>query len=126
MTIKKAMKMITIIFALIMTSHNLFAQTVKPPFIGKRTYNLDGGSGTGSIITITKGNQVIIKGIPGPGTGGTGDIEFKGPYKPIIKTKEGRMYKIEADKISLVNAKGIVEKGCIDEDTPCTAKLEKL
>lgn len=108
-------------------------QKLDLPFIGKRIYNMDGGSGTASIITITEDGLVIIKGVPSPGAAGLGakgEIEFKGPYKPIIKTKDGYRYKIEPDKISLVNEKGEIEKGCgsggIQANEPCTAMLGKF
>ncbi len=57
----------------------------------------------------------------------TEEIAFDGTYKPIITTKKGYKYKIEADKISLVNIKGEVLKGCNgDKNTPCTATLKKI
>ena len=91
------------------------ASTLQLPFIGEKYFNFGGGSGTGSSITITKDGLVIIKGVPDPGAermGAKGEIEFKGQYKTIIKTKDGIRYKIEADKISMVDAKGNIEKGC--------------
>jgi hypothetical protein len=103
------------------------------PFIGKRIYNMDGGSGTANIITITKDGLVTIQGVPSneaANEGAKGDIEFKGSYQPIIKTKSGSRYKIESDKISLVNAKGQIERGCgsggIEANEPCTATLDKF
>lgn len=103
------------------------------PFVGKRIYNMDGGSGTANIITITKDGLVTIQGVPSneaANEGAKGEIEFKGQYKPIIKTKRGSIYKIEVDKISLVNEKGQIERGCgsggIDANEPCTATLDKF
>ena len=99
-------------------------QTLQLPFIGEKYFNFGGGSGTGSSITINKDGLVIIKGVPDPGAeklGAKGEIEFKGPFKTIIKTKDGIRYKIGADKISMVDAKGNVEKGCGNlGDEPCS------
>lgn len=99
-------------------------QTLQLPFIGEKYFNFGGGSGTGSSITINKDGLVIIKGVPDPGAermGAKGEIEFKGPFKTIIKTKDGIRYKIEASKISMVDVKGNVEQGCGNlGDEPCS------
>ena len=98
--------------------------TLQLPFIGEKYFNFGGGSGTGSSITITKDGLVIIRGVPSPGAekfGAKGEIEFKGQFKTIIKTKDGIRYKIEANKISMVDAKGNVEQGCGNlGDEPCS------
>jgi len=100
------------------------ASTLQLPFIGEKYFNFGGGSGTGSSITITKDGTVIIKGVPSSGAekfGAKGEIEFKGAFKTVIKTKDGIRYKIEADKISMVDAKGNVEQGCGNlGDEPCS------
>ena len=99
-------------------------QTLQLPFIGEKYFIFGGGSGTGSSITITKDGTVTIKGVPSHGAeriGAKGEIEFKGPFKPIIKTKGGYRYKIEADKISMVDVKGNIEHGCGNlGDEPCS------
>ena len=88
------------------------------PFTGEKHFNFDGGNSSGYILSISKDRIVTIKREVSPGyqeaIGATDNdlIVFKGPFKTIIKTKEGYRYKIEADKISMVDAKGNIEKGC--------------
>ena len=99
-------------------------QKLDLPFIGEKYFNFGGGSGTGSSITINKDGLVIIKGVPDPGAermGAKGDIEFKGQFKPIIKLKNGIRYKIETNKISMLDSKGNIEQGCGNlGDDPCS------
>ena len=106
------------------TSESINKTNPELPFIGEKYFNFYGGTGTGSTITIDKAGLMTIKGEPSMAaaeSGAKGIIEYKGPFKPIIKTKDGIIYKIEADKISIVDAKGNIERGCGNlGDEPCS------
>ena len=88
------------------------------PFTGEKHFNFFGGNSSGYTLSISKDGIVKIKREVSPGYQdmlGVADndlIVFKGPFKTIIKTKDGYRYKIEADKISMLDSKGNIEKGC--------------
>ncbi|MBL0202342.1 MAG: hypothetical protein IPP81_19955 [Chitinophagaceae bacterium] len=98
-------------------------EKIELPFLGTKYFNFMGGSGTGQSITITKDGTVILKSYGAPEAGTDPSINYKGKYAKIIKVNKDEIYKIEGNKIYMVNAKGVVEKGCEGEGIPCISGL---
>lgn len=93
------------------------------PFIGKKSFNFMGGSGTEEYITITKTGEAIIKMCGDATTGGTCSVEYKGKYTNPIKLKDGTGYLVKGSKIYSLDH-GKVSKGCSGDDTSdCVSDL---
>lgn len=86
------------------------------PFTGEKHFGFDASSvytlsiSKDGIVTIRR--EVSSSYQEALGATDNDLIEFKGPFKTIIKIKDGYRYKIEADKISIVDANGNIEKFC--------------
>lgn len=92
------------------------------PFIGSRTFNFYGGSGTAYVITIKKGGSTIIKSVGRESS----TIEFSGPYKnPIAIPNTDTAYYIENNEIFYTTG-GEAATGCKDEDTACSSALYEI
>ena len=65
------------------------------PFIGKKAFNFQGGSGTGYSISIEKNGNTVIKFYP---TGGT-SISYKGKFSNPIILKDGTGWLFKNNKI---------------------------
>ena len=91
------------------------------PFIGKRTFNFMGGSGTGQLVQISKTGATVIKSC-GKFSCST---DYKGQYKASIPTSDG-YYKFTANKVYLLNRNGEVKRDCSSNDSGlCVADLFK-
>ncbi|MBL0202349.1 MAG: hypothetical protein IPP81_19990 [Chitinophagaceae bacterium] len=106
-----------------LTPNMILEDKIELPFIGTKYFNFMGGSGTGQSITITKDGTVILKSHGAPEAETEPSVNFKGKYSKLIKVNKNEIYKIEGDKIYMVNAKGVVEKGCEGEGIPCISYL---
>lgn len=96
----------------------LESDTTNPPFIGKRSFNFMGGTGTGYSITISQNGNTVVMSITTEGS----YIIYEGPFtNPIlynesegILLKDGKVYSITDDKVDM---------GCSDEQEPCVSEL---
>ncbi|WP_394753620.1 hypothetical protein [Crenothrix sp.] len=90
----------------------------KLPFIGTKSFNFSGGTGTGESITINKNGSAIIKHY---GTSGS-SVLYKGKFSNHIKSKDGEEWLLKGDKIySLTNGK--IDKDCMGDGKPCVSDL---
>lgn len=87
------------------------------PFTGTKYFNFWGGNGTGQSITIKKDATTIIKfyGTKDGRPDEEGKIQYKGMYSNPIKVSKDKIYKIEGNKIYLINSKGVVCEECVTE-----------
>ncbi|MFN8263755.1 MAG: hypothetical protein U0T07_09535 [Chitinophagales bacterium] len=82
----------------------------KLPFVGTKQAYMR--SGMGYLVTIKADGIVTIRFNAGQIIGDGGEsIIYNGKYSKIIKVDDTN-YKIENDKISIVDENGVVEKGC--------------
>ena len=92
------------------------------PFIGTKYFNHMGGSGTESSLTITKDGKAIIKSYSA-GVHGKTFLDYNGVFKSIIKTKDRVIYYIKGKTISILEENGRIQKGCMNEEEPCTTEF---
>ncbi|MDD4929905.1 MAG: hypothetical protein PHP85_11560 [Gallionella sp.] len=88
------------------------------PFIGSRTFNFDGGSGTGQSVTIKENGRTLVQSY---GTSGT-FVDYEGFFSNPINLTNGTGLLFKNDKIYLLS-KGVIEKGCKEEGRECVANL---
>ena len=106
--------------ALILSSASVMAAP-ELPFIGKRTFNFMGGSGTAQLVQISKTGSTVIKSC-GKFSCST---DYKGHYKASIPTSDG-YYKFTATKVYWFKRNGEMMRGCSGEERePCIADLYK-
>ncbi|HEY9648860.1 MAG TPA: hypothetical protein V6C88_20945 [Chroococcidiopsis sp.] len=89
------------------------------PFVGRRSFNFLGGSGTGQSITITDDGTTTVQL---HGTAGT-SVEYQGPFSNPIILSDGSGLVLAADKIYSLTNSGQVAQGCRGEGTLCEAEL---
>ena len=98
------------------------SKTEDLPFIGRRTFNFYGGSGTTQVITITNGGSTTIETVGRESS----TIEFSGPYKnPIAIPNTDTAYYIENNEIFYTTG-GEAATGCKDEETTCSSGLYEI
>ncbi len=92
----------------------------KLPFVGTKQAYMR--SGMGYSVTIKADGIVTINFY----TSNSESIIYNGKFSKIIKVKEENAnYKIESDKISIVDENGVVEKGCSGiENEVCEYKFD--
>ena len=92
----------------------------KLPFVGTKQAYMR--SGMGYLVTIKADGIVTINFY----TSNSESIIYNGKFSKIIKVKEENAnYKIESDKISIVDENGVVEKGCSGiENEVCEYKFD--
>lgn len=133
-----------IIGVMTLCSHFVYAESL--PFVGKREFNFEGGSGTGQTITISKNGNTVIRLHGSMAAGSQVGIVYKGKYKNPLRVYDDTMYKIEKIHgkwvISQLDGKGNIQTGCpftiysealSDEERvhvdvlelPCTVSLNK-
>jgi hypothetical protein len=86
----------------------------KLPFVGKKNFNIDGGSGTSMEISISKDGDCIITAFLWNAQGGNylKTEVYSNKYKKILNTSTEKFYTIEGNKIYQVNREGVKQKGC--------------
>jgi hypothetical protein len=116
----KTIKLITLISLLTLASlaSNIIIAGEKLPFVGTKSFNFYGGSGTGQSISIKKNGDTVIKL---HGTSGT-EILYKGKFSNPIKSKDGTAWLLKDDKIySYTNGK--IDNDCMGDGTPCVSEF---
>jgi len=119
----------TISVLLFFTTPLIAEETIsqKLPFIGERTFNFDGGSGTERYIKIKKDGYTIVGSCGAPGLALEGEdncyVDYKGKYSnPLIIKKDEKLL-IHENKIYSLNKDDSVEVGCKGDTVPCESEL---
>lgn len=100
------------------------------PFIGKRAFNFDGGSGTEEIVTIYEDGRTVIEGC------GTADalfddtepsctVFYDGAFSSVIKT-EFDFYRITREAVIKVDADGNRLADCEEKGVNCISSLYSI
>lgn len=100
------------------------------PFIGKRAFNFDGGSGTEEIVTIYENGRTVIEGC------GTADalfddtepsctVFYDGAFSSVIKT-EFDFYRITREAVIKVDADGNRLAECEEKGVNCISSLYSI
>ncbi|MGL5596699.1 MAG: hypothetical protein ACRDDA_00925 [Aeromonas sp.] len=111
------------------------AEPEKPdlPFIGKRSFNFEGGTGTDRYITIEPNGQTRVEMCGASLMGDNGEFQepscmvvYNGPFTNPLKMESG-LYRIKGDRIYVLGDKGEdltceVEEG-IPGDAHCSVEL---
>lgn len=91
------------------------------PFIGSKSFNFSGGSGTGQVITIEANGHVLVKAVGVSGESITYDGNFTNPIKESggseLLFRENRVYSALDGKI---------QKGCQSEEQDCVSDLYEV
>ena len=92
--------------------------TDKPPFVGEKSFNFMGGSGTGQSITIKKNGETTII------LHGTSDsaVLYKGKFSNPIVAKDGSGWLFKDNKI-YQTTNGKVDTDCMGDGQPCESDL---
>jgi hypothetical protein len=96
------------------------AQEKGLPFIGRRTFNIAGGSGTGQSIEIDEdgGTTIKIHGVVSTG------VIYKGRFtNPIIAYSDGEGYLIKDNEIYSLDGKGNIKYDCSFSGEACKSAL---
>ncbi len=124
-------KILTFTSLLIILNQIAFCQPpMEVPFIGTRSFNFVGGTGTEQSITIDLKGNCKVYFIPCCGLPIKKPVynkKFTNPLKLIYKDYLGKTvveyYKIEGEFIYLLDEKRNIKLGCKEEEEPCFCKL---
>jgi hypothetical protein len=92
--------------------------TVEVPFIGKRTFNFDGGNGTQRTIEIDEQAMVRVHYV---GTTSS-SLDYEGAFSNPLPLKDGSALKFENGQVYLMR-NGVIETGCMGENQACASAL---
>ena len=115
--------------ALILSSASALAAPALP-FVGARTFNFMGGTGTGLSIQISKNGMVVIKSYGEANSFNKFKpitlVSYKGAYKTLMPNGYGGYYKFTSSKAYEIQANGKMAYGCLGDDSkPCVSDLYK-
>lgn len=91
---------------------------VEVPFIGKRTFNFDGGNGTQRSIDIDE--QAVARVYYLGST--SSSLDYEGPFTNPLPLNNGSALKFENGQVYLMR-NGVVEMGCMGENQACASAL---
>ncbi|WP_421291564.1 hypothetical protein [Aeromonas taiwanensis] len=99
------------------------------PFIGKRSFNFAGGSGTERYITIRQNGQTMIESCGASLMDDSGNfqepscsVDWKGPFATPLKTSSA-MYRVEKERIYQVELDGSPARDCMASSEDCSVSL---
>ncbi|NJI08846.1 hypothetical protein [Aeromonas veronii] len=99
------------------------------PFIGKRSFNFAGGSGTEQYITIQQNGKTVIESCGASLMDDNGNfqdpscsVDWTGTFATPLKTSSA-MYRIEKDRIYQIEPDGSPAKDCLASREDCSASL---
>ena len=91
---------------------------VDVPFIGKRTFNFDGGNGTQRTAEIDPHAIVRVHYVGSTSS----SLDYEGPFTNPLPLTDGSALKFENGQVYLLRD-GVVETGCMAENQPCVSEL---
>ncbi len=123
------LKPVILALALITATSPALASSQKLPFVGTRSFDFAGGSGTEQSITINKNGMATIKF---HGTASTG-VTYRGKYRTYLPDGDGGYYQIKGNTIQWLDANKNLKYGgvcggwgLVDSDSDvCIAKLSR-
>lgn len=99
------------------------------PFVGKRSFNFAGGSGTERYITIRQNGQTMIESCGASLMDDSGNfqepscsVDWKGPFATPLKTSSA-MYRVEKERIYQVELDGSPARDCMASSEDCSVSL---
>ncbi|MCF5888243.1 hypothetical protein [Aeromonas veronii] len=99
------------------------------PFIGKRSFNFAGGSGTEQYITIQQNGKTVIESCGASLMDDNGNfqdpscsVDWTGTFATPLKTSSA-MYRIEKDRIYQIEPDGSPAKDCLASREDCSVSL---
>ncbi|MFM4995573.1 hypothetical protein [Aeromonas sanarellii] len=99
------------------------------PFIGKRSFNFAGGSGTERYITIRQNGQTMIESCGASLMDDSGNfqepscsVDWKGPFATPLKTSSA-MYRVEKERIYQIEPDGSPARDCMASSEDCSVSL---
>ncbi|MCJ8212368.1 hypothetical protein [Aeromonas veronii] len=99
------------------------------PFIGKRSFNFAGGSGTEQYITIQQNGKTVIESCGASLMDDNGNfqdpscsVDWTGTFATPLKTSSA-MYRIEKDRIYQIEPDGSPAKECLASREDCSVSL---
>ncbi len=116
----KTIKIIALLLLTITFVSNMVIAQEKLPFLGTRSFNFDGGSGTGHSITIKKDGSTTVKI---HGTVST-LVLYKGKFANPILLKDGTGWLLKGNKIYALTS-GKIDNDCMGDGKPCESELFK-
>lgn len=93
------------------------------PFIGKRSFNFYGGTGTEESIEIKKDGTTIIKSYSDPTLNYPPSIKYRGKFKNPILKKDRSGWLLKGNKIYQLSKEKIAHGCDADETAPCASDL---
>lgn len=88
------------------------------PFVGRRTFDFDGGNGTERAITLTANGHARIERNGSSGT----SVDFDGAFANPLRIEDGRWLPFKGKSVFLTDGKD-VQKGCKDSRLDCADEL---
>lgn len=99
------------------------------PFVGKRSFNFAGGSGTAEFVTIQSNGHTVVESCGASLPDDNGDfqepicsVNWKGPFSNPLKT-DGGLYRIEKERIYQIETDGSPARDCIASSEDCSVEL---
>lgn len=99
------------------------------PFIGKRSFNFAGGSGTERYITIRQNGQTMIESCGASLMDDSGNfqepscsVDWKGPFATPLKTSSA-MYRVDKERIYQIEPDGSPARDCMASSEDCSVSL---
>lgn len=91
------------------------------PFVGKRTFNFSGGSGTGQTIAISEDGRAVVEfvGMQGSST------EYDGPFSNPLQMSDGSGLLFQDGKVYQMS-NGAIAKDCLGDGEDCASDLYEL
>ncbi|HHQ4622957.1 TPA: hypothetical protein ACSP16_002838 [Aeromonas veronii] len=99
------------------------------PFIGKRSFNFAGGSGTERYITIQQSGLTVIESCGASLMDDNGNfqepscsVDWKGPFATPLKTSSA-IYRVEKERIYQIEPDGSPARDCMASREDCSVSL---
>ncbi len=106
------LKPVILALALITATSPALASSQKLPFVGKRSFNFYGGSGTDLSITINKNGTATIKSYGSLAAGGQAYTTYRGKYRTYLPDGDGGYYQIKGNTMRWLDANKQLKYDC--------------